>query len=181
MSDAGMKLFVDGKVVGQRADVTAGQDFTGFWRIGGDNLGGWPNQPASYYLAGDIAQVSIYPTALTRADVVDHLVASGPHLAHPAGALGRLRQGGLRRRPVVLLAPRRRAGRDDREGRRPERRPRQRGTQRVLRPGGRPRGHRRHVGVVRRQHHGELAAGRRTRSGTPSRRGSRRPRTAAGS
>ncbi|MFT2692119.1 PKD domain-containing protein [Clavibacter zhangzhiyongii] len=92
MSDAGMKLFVDGKVVGQRADVTAGQDFTGFWRIGGDNLGGWPNQPASYYLAGDIAQVSIYPTALTRADVVDHLVASGrtsPIPPAPSDAYGK--------------------------------------------------------------------------------------------
>jgi PKD repeat protein len=91
MSSEGMKLFVDGKLAGQRADTTAGQDYTGFWRIGGDNLGGWPNQPRSAYLAGDIAQVSIYPTALTRADVVDHLVASGrtsPIPPAPADAYG---------------------------------------------------------------------------------------------
>jgi PKD repeat protein len=91
MSAEGMKLFVDGKLAGQRADTTAGQDYTGFWRIGGDNLGGWPNQPRSAYLAGDIAQVSIYPTALTRADVVDHLVASGrtsPIPPAPADAYG---------------------------------------------------------------------------------------------
>ncbi|QIS38504.1 PKD domain-containing protein [Clavibacter capsici] len=92
MSSAGMKLFVDGKLVGQRADTTAGQDYTGYWRVGGDNLGGWPNQPRSYHLAGDIAQVSIYPTALTRADVVDHLVASGrtsPIPPAPADAYGK--------------------------------------------------------------------------------------------
>ncbi|MBF4630518.1 PKD domain-containing protein [Clavibacter michiganensis subsp. phaseoli] len=92
MSSAGMKLFVDGKLVGQRADTTAGQDYVGYWRVGGDNLGGWPNQPASYYLAGDIAQVSIYPTALTRADVVDHLVASGrtsPIPPAPSDAYGK--------------------------------------------------------------------------------------------
>ncbi|MFS4505797.1 PKD domain-containing protein, partial [Clavibacter sp. Sh2141] len=92
MGPQGMKLFVDGKIVGQRADTTRGQDYQGFWRIGGDNLGGWPNQPRNYYLQGDIAQVSLYPTALTRADVVDHLVASGrtsPIPAAPADAYGK--------------------------------------------------------------------------------------------
>ncbi|WP_316302104.1 PKD domain-containing protein [Clavibacter michiganensis] len=92
MGAEGMKLFVDGKLAGQRADTTRGQDYTGYWRVGGDNLGGWPNQPRSYYLAGDIAQVSIYPTALTRADVVDHLVASGrtsPIPPAPSDAYGK--------------------------------------------------------------------------------------------
>jgi PKD repeat protein len=88
----GMKLFIDGKVVAQRADITGGQDLRGYWRVGGDNLGGWPNQPSSYYLDGAIAQVSIYPTVLTRADVVDHLVASGrtsPIPAAPSDAYGK--------------------------------------------------------------------------------------------
>ncbi|OUE27402.1 PKD domain-containing protein [Clavibacter michiganensis] len=92
MGAEGMKLFVDGKLAGQRADTTRGQDYKGYWRVGGDNLGGWPNQPRSYYLAGDIAQVSIYPTALTRADVVDHLVASGrtsPIPPAPSDAYGK--------------------------------------------------------------------------------------------
>ncbi len=81
------------------------------------------------------------------------------HLAHPAGALGRLRQGRVRGRPVVLLAPRRRRRLDDAQGRRAERRRRQRRTQRALRPGRRPHGSGRPGGGVLRQHRGEPAAG----------------------
>ena len=73
----GMKLYVDGKVVGSRTDVTSGQPFSGRWRIGGDNLGGWTNQPSSNYLAGSIAQVSIYPVVLSKTAVAGHYVASG--------------------------------------------------------------------------------------------------------
>jgi PKD repeat protein len=77
LSPAGMHLFVDGRLVGSRSDVTQGQDFTGYWRIGGDNLGGWPGDPGSDYLTGDIDEVAIYPTALTRDQLVAHYVASG--------------------------------------------------------------------------------------------------------
>ena len=38
----------------RRTDVTDGQAYTGYWRIGGDNIGGWPNQPSSYYFNGTI-------------------------------------------------------------------------------------------------------------------------------
>jgi PKD repeat protein len=77
LSPAGMVLYVDGKVVGSRTDVTSGQPFNGYWRIGGDNIGGWPSQPASNNIAGDISNVAVYPVALTRTDIVDHFVASG--------------------------------------------------------------------------------------------------------
>jgi len=79
----GMVLYVDGKIVGSRTDVTSGQPFTGRWRIGGDNLGGWTNQPSSNYFAGDIAQVSIYPTVLSRPEIVGHYVASGRESSLP--------------------------------------------------------------------------------------------------
>ena len=79
----GMVLYVDGKIVGSRTDVTSGQPFTGRWRIGGDNIGGWTNQPSSNYLAGDIAQVSIYPTVLSRPEIVGHYVASGRESSLP--------------------------------------------------------------------------------------------------
>ena len=79
----GMVLYVDGKIVGSRADVTSGQPFTGRWRIGGDNIGGWTNQPSSNYFAGDIAQVSIYPTVLSRPEIVGHYVASGRESSLP--------------------------------------------------------------------------------------------------
>jgi len=73
----GMRLYVDGNVVGSRTDVTAGQAFSGFWRVGGDNLSGWANRPTSNFLSGTIADVAVYPTVLIRQQVVNHLVASG--------------------------------------------------------------------------------------------------------
>lgn len=93
----GMKLYVDGKVVASRGDVTSGQPFAGRWRVGGDNIGGWTNQPSSNYLAGSIAQVSVYPSVLSRTDVADHYVASGrtsPLPAAPADAYGNAVWGG---------------------------------------------------------------------------------------
>ncbi|MGK9146001.1 PKD domain-containing protein [Plantibacter flavus] len=92
LSSAGMKLYVDGRLVASRADVTSGQPgFTGYWRIGGDNLGGWTNQPNSYYLAGNIDEVAIYDTALSQDSIVNHFVASGrtsPIPAAPADSYG---------------------------------------------------------------------------------------------
>lgn len=74
---AGMALYVDGKKVGADAGTTSAQQYPGYWRIGGDNLGGWPNQPSSNYLAGNIDDVAIYPSALSLAKVQAHYVDSG--------------------------------------------------------------------------------------------------------
>src|SRR5664280_1526657 len=87
----GMVLYVDGLKVASRTDVTSGQPYTGYWRVGGDNLGGWPNQPASNYLSGSIDEVSIYPTALTKDQVMAQYVLSGrtsPIPAAPADTYG---------------------------------------------------------------------------------------------
>lgn len=92
LGTGGMSLFVDGKRVGLRTDTTNAQPYSGYWRIGGDNLGGWPNQPTSTHLAGDIDEVAVYPAALSSRQVVDHYVASGrtsPIVAAPADAYGR--------------------------------------------------------------------------------------------
>lgn len=87
MGSNGMRLWVDGMLVGSRDDVTSGQGFEGFWRVGGDNLNGWTNRPNSSFLAGDIALVSLYPTVLNRSAIIDHLVASGrPSPIPPAPA-----------------------------------------------------------------------------------------------
>ncbi|WP_271176070.1 PKD domain-containing protein [Leifsonia poae] len=87
----GMRLYIDGKLVGSRTDVTTGQDYAGYWRVGGDNLGGWPNQPSSNYFGGSIGQVAIFPTVLTPTQVVNQYVASGrpsPLAPAPADAYG---------------------------------------------------------------------------------------------
>ncbi|MCU1550095.1 MAG: cell surface protein [Glaciihabitans sp.] len=67
-------LYVDGVLVASRSGVSDNIAFPGFWRIGGDNLAGWPNRSGNY-LAGSIADVAIYPTALTAAVVVAHYAA----------------------------------------------------------------------------------------------------------
>lgn len=83
----GMRLYLDGKPAGARTDVTVGQAYTGYWRIGGDNLNGWTNQPSSNFFAGDIGQVSMYPTVLDKTVVTNQYVASGrPSPLNPAPA-----------------------------------------------------------------------------------------------
>ncbi len=72
----GMTLYVDGVRVG-RNGVTTSQGYNGHWRVGGDNLNGWPNRPTSNYFAGDIDDVSIYDSVLTAQQVAAQHVASG--------------------------------------------------------------------------------------------------------
>ena len=64
MSSAGMRLYVDGNLVGSRADTTAGEAYLGYWRVGGDVLSGWPNAPSTRNFAGRVDEVAVYPTAL---------------------------------------------------------------------------------------------------------------------
>lgn len=84
MSSAGMVLYVDGVRVGTRTDTTTGQDYTGYWRVGGDSQGGWPSAGSSNFLNGRIADVAVYSTAISRNDVDAHWVASGRTSALPA-------------------------------------------------------------------------------------------------
>ncbi|MCY0904971.1 LamG-like jellyroll fold domain-containing protein [Arthrobacter sp. H14-L1] len=83
MGSNGMSLYIDGKRIGQRADVTSGQSYSGGWRIGGDNLNGWPSQPASSYFSGDLDEVAVYPTVLSLSQVQNHYQASGRTLNLP--------------------------------------------------------------------------------------------------
>jgi len=79
LGPGGMALYVDGQQVGSRSDVTQGQAYNGYWRIGGDQLNGWPSQPSSNFLAGSIADVAIFPTVLTGATIAnEYTVAENP-------------------------------------------------------------------------------------------------------
>ncbi|MFD2797250.1 PKD domain-containing protein [Promicromonospora vindobonensis] len=74
LGSGGMQLFVDGARVANRADVTQGRAYDGYWRIGADTLSGWPNRSL---LGGDrytgaVDDVAIYPTVLSAAKVSDH-------------------------------------------------------------------------------------------------------------
>lgn len=83
LSAAGMVLWVDGIKAGEDTSVTSGQDYTGYWRVGGDNLGGWPSTGSSNYFNGTIDDVAIYPTVLTREQVRGHFTKSGRTLDIP--------------------------------------------------------------------------------------------------
>jgi Concanavalin A-like lectin/glucanases superfamily len=69
---AGMRLYVDGGQVASNSN-TAAQAYSGYWRIGYDNLNGWPSQPASRAFAGSIDEVAIYGYQLTAAQVAAHM------------------------------------------------------------------------------------------------------------
>ncbi len=64
-----MRLYVDGVLVASRADTTAGEAYLGYWRLGGDNLGGWPSSPPTATSSGRSTRSPIYPSALTAAQI----------------------------------------------------------------------------------------------------------------
>ncbi|UZN04315.1 PKD domain-containing protein [Cellulomonas sp. S1-8] len=86
----GMQLFVDGTSVAARDDVTFGQYYNGYWRIGGDTIAGWP-QAGEQNFVGELDEVAIYHRALTAEDVAVHrsLGLSGemPNLAPTAAVV----------------------------------------------------------------------------------------------
>ncbi len=84
LAPTGMQLYVDGRRVGNRTDTTAGRYYTGVWKIGGDTLTGWPNQPTSRYFKGAIDDVAVYPTALSPGKIAGHYTTSGRTPTTPA-------------------------------------------------------------------------------------------------
>ncbi|MFW3170537.1 PKD domain-containing protein [Geodermatophilus sp. CPCC 206100] len=73
MSSKGMALYVDGTLVGSRTDVTSGQAYNGYLRVGSDKgMGGVDT------FTGRIDEVAVYGTALTAAQVAGHAAAAGP-------------------------------------------------------------------------------------------------------
>ncbi len=76
LSSAGLVLYIDGLEVGANASATSAQAYSGYWRVGSDNLGSWPDQPSSSAFNGTIDEVAIYSSALTPAQVKAHYEAS---------------------------------------------------------------------------------------------------------
>jgi fibronectin type 3 domain-containing protein len=81
----GMVLYVDGLKVGSNPQ-TGNQSYSGYWRVGEDNLAGWPSAPTSYYFNGSIDDASVYNTALTPAQVAAQYTAAGYTLPTPPGS-----------------------------------------------------------------------------------------------
>lgn len=86
----GMRLYVDGRRVGSNG-ISGQQPYWGIWRVGGDSLNGWPDQPSSSFFAGSIDDVAIYPSVVSRTDVASLYVKGGGALVltpTPADAYG---------------------------------------------------------------------------------------------
>jgi hypothetical protein len=67
----GLLLYVDGIRQGVDTTTTTAQNYTGYWRMGQDNLAAWPAAPASNFLAGTIDEARVYTKQLSDADVAN--------------------------------------------------------------------------------------------------------------
>jgi hypothetical protein len=72
LSPSGMALYVDGTLAGSNTGVRYAQFYNGYWRVGGDNLGGWPSQPQATAFTGSVDEVAIYPKVLTADQIREH-------------------------------------------------------------------------------------------------------------
>lgn len=72
VGSAGMSLHINGILAGNRTDTTSAAPIQGYWRIGGDNMSGWPSRPSSDYIAADIDEVAVYNTALSASAIARH-------------------------------------------------------------------------------------------------------------
>lgn len=68
----GVALYVDGQLRASNFLYTGNRSYVGYWRVGGDNLAGWPNRPTSNFFAGQVDETAVYPTALSAAKVAAH-------------------------------------------------------------------------------------------------------------
>ncbi|MGV8909363.1 MAG: LamG domain-containing protein [Propionicimonas sp.] len=72
---SGTRLYVDGALVA-RTRLTGAQPGTGYWRIGGGNLDGWPSQPTSAYVAGSLDEFAYYRSALSARTIAAQFKAA---------------------------------------------------------------------------------------------------------
>ncbi|MFC0516576.1 LamG-like jellyroll fold domain-containing protein [Mucilaginibacter angelicae] len=65
---SGMIMYVDNTSVATSTYFSA-EPYTGYWKIGNDNVSGWPNAPTSTYFSGKIDDVAVYSTELSASAV----------------------------------------------------------------------------------------------------------------
>ncbi len=81
----GMQLYVDGALVGSDPNTRAAQVNSGYWRVGGDYMSNWPdNPPLTSYFAGDIDNAAVYNYPLAASQVSAH--AAVPANAAPTAS-----------------------------------------------------------------------------------------------
>ncbi|UOE46910.1 LamG domain-containing protein [Mucilaginibacter sp. SMC90] len=68
----GMRIYVDGTLQASTNTYTVPQQINEFWRIGGDNLQGWPSRPANDYFVGVLDDVAIYNHELSATEAASN-------------------------------------------------------------------------------------------------------------
>jgi hypothetical protein len=87
----GLKFYVDGKLIGALPTQTTAQSYWGSWKLGGDQMNGWPLRPTSNYFAGSLDEFAVYPTVLSPTQVSEHYAigtAPAPDTQAPAAVTG---------------------------------------------------------------------------------------------
>ena len=72
---SGMRLYVDGQLRATRSSTTSGNNYQGYWHLGGDSLSGWPSVPSNTRLEGTLDEFAVYPTQLSASTVLAHYQA----------------------------------------------------------------------------------------------------------
>lgn len=70
-SKNGMKLYVDGELIGYNSGTKNGQAYEGTWTIGYGRLKGWTSNPSSEYFTGNIDFANLYGRAITQEEVTE--------------------------------------------------------------------------------------------------------------
>lgn len=76
LSTNGMRLYVDGALVDSDSSTTTGRNYAGYFRVGQNELQGFPAAPSSDFLAATLFDAAIYNSALTATQVSDHYAAA---------------------------------------------------------------------------------------------------------
>nr|WP_246306275.1 LamG domain-containing protein [Allobranchiibius huperziae] len=76
LSNAGMRLYLDGQLADSDTTVTSGRSFNGYFRIGDNDLQGFPAAPTSNFLNASIYNAALFGSALTAAQVSAHYDAA---------------------------------------------------------------------------------------------------------
>ena len=72
----GAMLYVDGNLAAFDGSMTEGQSYSGYWRIGGDALGGVNGQPSNTNIQADIDEAAVYSMPLSARQIAEHYTAA---------------------------------------------------------------------------------------------------------
>ncbi|GAC1603230.1 MAG: hypothetical protein NVS3B29_07540 [Candidatus Saccharimonadales bacterium] len=86
LGSAGLLLYIDGINRGTDATTTTAGIYSGYWKMGFDDLTGWPAAPTSNYVAASIDEARVLTRQLSAAEVTNDYTA-GANALHGAFTL----------------------------------------------------------------------------------------------